>query len=50
MCVQLKQGVNCDDYKVLAKIKQATAFSTHIFYLVYCNKSGPKIASLDNLV
>ena len=31
MCVRLKQSVNCDGYKVLTKIKQATAFSSYIF-------------------
>ena len=29
-----RQCNNCDNYKVLTKIKQATAFSTNIFYFI----------------
>ena len=30
----IKQSVNCDNYKLFNKIKQATAFSTNILYFI----------------
>ena len=42
MCILLKQSVDCDDYKVLTKIKQATAFPTYIYYSIE-TKSGPNM-------